>query len=386
MWLLCITACSVWITADEHDARLIELGYVDLDGDGRPDVPDDTVPDGPPVDWKDTDLVVMRIKEDITSVGGGRNVAVNRDVDGTRSRMVYCEAPGGEGEVNRIDDPEIPYAYDQTEPYETPVRGGRYPHGVPALLPWAPEWRADSGEVGYNFELVTDEPADCWAIEKYGVDRDTGTLRVRVVLSSRDWSESDLGSHNYDSAMQKVDEAFAAVGITLERTLETASDACTNATLSDYDVAGALAECVVTPGERELTLIVVDTIDDAITEPGEHTTIGLAPGVPFVGQGAMSAAFVSLEPLMNEGDSGFGRDVAHAMGHFLGLWELWEYDANRGDPLTDTEECTASVADDYTACPSITHNNVMFPSPTPTSGFALTPDQGWVMRRAALVR
>lgn len=266
------------------------------------------------------------------------------------------------------------------------MRGGRYPNGVPALLPWSPDWPAENGQVEYNLELVTRDAFDCWAIEKYGIGRDTGTLRVRVVLSSLEWDEGDLSSNNYDSAMQKVDEAFAAVGITFDRSLEAIDVACADGTLDSYDDAAAMAACGVRVGERELTLFLVDDLDAALSEPGSHAGFGLAPGVPFLGSGALGAAFVPLTALRAEGDSGFGRDVAHAIGHFLGLLELWEYEENRGDPLSDTPECTASVRDDFTACPSPSHDNVMFPQPTPTSGFAFTSDQGWVMRRAALVR
>lgn len=387
MWVALLTGCSIWIPVSEQDARLAELGYVDIDGDGHPDVPDDTGGGGPG-DWDDGDIVVEMIEEDLQSSGGGMNVALLRDVEGTLSRMVYCAAPGtgGEGEVNRIDDPAIEYAYDQGDPYATPVRGGRYPNGVPALLPWSPDWTVDSGDVAYNLEVNTSAAFDCWAIEKYGAERDTGTLRLRVVLSSSEWDEDDLLAHPYASAMQKVDDAFGVTGITIERSLETIDEACANGTLYSYDAAAAMTACAVDVGERELTLFLVDDLDASLVEPGGHAGFGLAPGVPFLGQGAMGAAFVPLTALQDEGDAGFGRDVAHAMGHFLGLWELWEYEENRGDPLADTEACTASVSDDYTACPSITHDNVMHPTPTPTSGFAFTPEQGWVMRRAALVR
>ena len=394
MWLVLAIGCSTWISLAEQDARLADLGFVDVDGDGHADVTltedgGTTTPVSQgPLDWDDPDIVVERIEEGLHSKGGGMNVDLGRDVDGTLSRMVYCEAPGpeGEGEVNRIDDPEIAYAYDQSEPYDTPVRGGTYPNGCPALLPWSPDYRSDSGEVWYNLGMVTGEVFDCWAIEKYGTDRDQGTLRLRVVLSSRTIEESDLRSLNFDSAMQKVAETFAAVGITLDRSLETIDDGCANGTLSSYDAAAAMTACAVDVGQRELTLFLVDDLDGSILEPGEHAGFGLAPGVPFLGDGAMGAAFVPLTALQTEGDVGFAGDVAHTMGHFLGLWELWEYDENRGDPLSDTPDCTASVADDYTACPTSTHGNVMFPEPTPGSGMSFTEDQGWVMRRAALVR
>lgn len=394
MWLWTALACGTWITAAEQDARLAELGFVDVDGDGHVDVtttPTDsgtTGEDPGPGDWNDPDLVVERIEEGLQSSGGGMNVDLLREVEGSLSRMVYCEAPGaeGEGEVNRIDDDAIEYAYDQLDPYATPVRGGTYPNGCPALLPWSPDWTADSGEVGYNLGMVTSAPFDCWAIEKLGTDRDHGTLRVRVVLSSREVSKDDLRSMNYDSAMQKVDEAFAGVGIILDRSLDTVSEACANATLSSFDAAAALTRCAVTPGERELTLFVVDSLGGALVEPGEHDTFGLAPGVPFLADGAMGAAFVSIGALQSEGDTGFANDVAHAMGHFLGLWELWEWDENRGDPLEDTDPCTQPVGDDVTSCPSSVKGNAMFPDPTPGSGLYFSPQQGWVMRRAALVR
>ncbi len=403
MWLALATGCSVWISAAEQDARLADLGYVDSDGDGRPDVPDDDT-DGDDTDdtddtdddtdgrgpgtWDDPDILVEKLEDDLQSSGTGMNVSLQRDVDGALSRMVYCEAPGagGAGEVNRIDDGATQYAYEQDDPYDTPVRGGRYPNGVPALLPWSPDWPVDDGQIGYDLELVTGGLVDCWAIEKYGTAPEAGTLRLRVVLSSDEWDEGDLTAAPYDAAMQKVDEAFALAGITLDRTLETLDGACADGTLDSYDAAAAMTACGVDVGERELTLFLVDELAPALLEPGGHDGFGLAPGVPFLGSGAMGAAFVPLRALREEGDSGFGRDVAHAIGHFLGLWELWEYEANRGDPLSDTAACTASVRDDFTACPSGTHDNVMFPTPTPTSGFAFTPDQGWVMRRAALVR
>lgn len=389
MWWVLLPGCATWISAAEQDERLADLGYVDEDGDGHPDVPDDSGDpgdDGAPHDWDDGDLVVVKIEEDLSSAGGGMNVDLLRDADDTLSRIVYCEAPGGEGEVNRIDDAQIEYAYDQAEPYATPVRGGRYPHGVPALLPWAPEWTADSGEVGYNLELVTDEAFDCWAIERFGTDRESGTLRLRVILSSSEWTEDDLDTSSFRSAMQKVDDAFSVVGLVIDWDVETVGDGCRNATLSSYDDAAALTGCAVDPGERELTMFLVDEIDASLVEPGDHSGLGFAPAVPFLGQGVLGATYVALDALQDEGDAGFGRDVAHAIGHALGLWELWEYDDNRGDPLQDTPDCTASVDDDWTACPSGAHDNVMYPEPTPSSGFAFTPDQGWVMRRAALVR
>lgn len=92
MWLLLATGCSVWISGAEQDARLASLGYVDTDGDGRPDVPpddtDDPDVDGAPGDWDDPDILVERIEEGLQSSGGGMNVDLARDVDGALSRMV----------------------------------------------------------------------------------------------------------------------------------------------------------------------------------------------------------------------------------------------------------------------------------------------------------
>lgn len=88
MWLL--AGCGSWITPAEQDARLAELGYVDTDGDGHPDVPDDTdeLGDPGPHTWDDADIVVEKVKRGLESSGGGMNVDITRSANGDRKSVV----------------------------------------------------------------------------------------------------------------------------------------------------------------------------------------------------------------------------------------------------------------------------------------------------------
>lgn len=192
----------------------------------------------------------------------------------------------------------------------------------------------------------------CTGIRRMGAVPDDGTIALAVTflgLPGIDKYEA-AGVQPWLDALDVVDSIFGAVGIHLGDISYDDGDA-TLATLP-ADEVDALVDTVPDSGGVGIPVFVAETLespDDNIRVPGyPETGVGPGSGIVVAGGG------YDTDP------TAFGRRLAHALGHHLGLFHPED-----PDPIDDTEP----------------GDNVMDPEP----GASFTPEQGEILRTSVNV-
>lgn len=139
---------------------------------------------------------------------------------------------------------------------------------------------------------------------------------------------------------------------------------------------GVLEQTAGAPGRPALNVIAVTAFGGSLAQAS-----GVTPAVPAVAveHGThLSGIVVTLyeEPSVDT------VILRHELGHLAGLFHTTEFDADFGDPLDDTSQCS-DVNALMERCPDF--GNLMFPTGGDFSG-ALTPQQTTIVRASALYR
>jgi len=260
--------------------------------------------------------------------------------------------------------------------------------GLSAEPPWGYGFTGENAQIQWPMSPASTPQVGCTAIrlalseDQDGLEMDWEAVVNRVPAPTR------VDVHAVRSAGAQISEAEvmdaiahafgyfdAAAGLQLgDLTFQSISNAWDSVDIVNGAPALFATGSGGPTGESVQVYFIRDIADSGV--------IGLSGGIP----GALAAAGkpssgVMVETLWTDGEPDYlaqlGLDIAHEVGHFLGLRHTTEIDGSNGwthDRLTDTAECENGGSDDAISpgeCPAASEN-VMFPileSPA-TAGFS----------------
>ena len=211
-----------------------------------------------------------------------------------------------------------------------------------------------------NWGVAKNKPVEATVQVKGDDDLDRGTVRVNLVWGKGLDDDAELVAA-VDTALERWQEIWSDVGITLEYTLSASSYDPDMLYGDTGDINAVEWEEIDAEGEDdELTLMLGEEI------LGESDYYGLSGGIP----GSLlptERSVVILSLLGHAGRDGefddeetriMGETMAHEIGHYMGLFHPVEYGWKSWDALDDTSDCSAEYA-----CYEDLGDNLMFPYP-----------------------
>jgi hypothetical protein len=303
----------------------------------------------------------------------------------------------------RGTQPRVLFDVDQLSdaPPDNPVARGSH---VDPLTVWVPNGsRGAAAAGGYELDVESKLP---------------GRVQITAITRAAQGERLDLNLYYVGvedapvvrDALERVDEIFAPAGIFLgdvrhvpvpgalpERGTplpEAEVSAGFRELISQYHVLPELPELLrLSAGAANAALDVffVATIDDA---SGGADVGGMSGGTPsaFGMHGTTGSGIViAAQKLIDAGDAAqLGHNLAHELGHALGLFHTTELDGLVYEPLDDTPACPIARDQDgsgtlsATECAADGGDNLMFP--TSDAGSQLTAEQARVLHAALILQ
>jgi hypothetical protein len=333
------------------------------------------------------------------TTGTDGNVAIPFTVpDGAVATEVYCGPYGADhvATAETITAPDGTVVYDRAAPDGAPLRVDDQADLLVVTLPQAPELDLTPGDWSLVVHSYAADPVSltCVAVHRTDPVGDSPTIDLDFVFIDADVVAPHVNAaeapDSLESVLDSVATSWGAGGLSIGDVVYEDYDGDDDAfaTVDGSEELGTLLRDVRSPGDRSLTIFVVqDITDDAGAHPAGVS--GGTPGAAAVGGTSRSGIVVSAAGFADPGGpEAFARAIAHSGANFLGLYDTTSKDGSQVDPLTDTPECSDSDGDDVLnadECAGKGAENLMWWSPTADS-VQLSDDQAWVLARSVAVR
>lgn len=331
-----------------------------------------------------------------TDTGGATDVTFE-PATGAVSALVYCGPYGYDlhATAEAIAAPDGSVVFDSEDPTATALRVGLHGDLLPILLPVSPLLDLSAGAYGLRVSFDAEQAVSvtCSAVYRTQPVETNPTVDLRFVFVGVDTVAPGLNAAEAETKMAGVlDEVTAmwsgaglSVGTVTYSDFE--GDVDTYTVVDGDEELGALLRTVGAPGDRSITLFLVQELTDNDGAPLKGAAGG-PPGTAAVGGTSKSGIVVTAASFASD-SAEVARTIAHEAGHFLGLFHTTEQDGSASDPLADTPECSNDADGNGTLssseCGGTGAENLMWwassDDATDTSA-----DQGWVVSRSAAVR